>query len=101
MYRVTYESSKPIRSRGSKTPYWYDEIKEENVLPTFPKNSSILYDMVESKIRYPTSQSDVGNARLRKGKALKETSPRSKNGNVKHLKRFYIGNGQSILLEME
>ena len=46
------------------------EIKEENVLPTFPKNSSILYDMVESKIRYPTSQSDVGNARLRKGKAL-------------------------------
>ena len=101
MYRVTYESSKPIRSRGSKTPYWYDEIKEENVLPTFPKNSSILYDMVESKIRYPTSQSDVGNARLRKGKALKRISPSSKNGKVKHLKRFDIGNGQSILLEME
>ena len=101
MYRVTYESSKPIRSRGSKTPYWYDEIKEENVLPTFPKNSSILYGMVESKIRYPTSQSDVGNARLRKGKVLKRISPSSKNGKVKHFKRFDIGNGQSILLEME
>ena len=101
MYRVTYESSKPIRSRGSKTPYWYDEIKEENVLATFPKNSSILYDMVESKIRYPTSQSDVGNARFRQGKALKLISPRSKHGKVKHFKRFDIGNGQSILLEMK
>ena len=101
MYRVTYESSKPIRSRGSKTPYWYDEIKEENVLPTFPKNSNTHYDMAESKIRYPTSQSDVGNARLRKGKVLKRISPSSKHGEVKHLRRFDIGNGQSILLEME
>ena len=101
MYRVTYESSKPIRSRGSKTPYWYDEIKEENVLPTFPKNSNTHYDMAESKIRYPTSQSDVGNARLRKGKAFKRISPSSKNGKVKHWHMFDIGNGQSILLEME
>ena len=101
MYRVTYESSKPIRSRGSKTPYWYDEIKEENVLPAFPKNSNTHYDMAESKIRYPTSQSDVGNARLRKGKALKRISPSSKNGKVKHWHMFDIGNGQSILLEME
>ena len=100
MYRVTYESSKPIRSRGSKTPYWYDEIKEENVLPAFPKNSNTHYDMAESKIRYPTSQSDVGNARLRKGKVLKRISPSSKHGEVKHFKRFDIGNGQSILLEM-
>ena len=101
MYSVTYEGSKPIRSRGSKTPYWYDEIKEENVLPTSCQGADIICDMVETKICYPTSQSDRGNVRLRKGKALKETSPRSKNGKVKHWKKFDIGNGQSILLEMK
>ena len=77
------------------------EIRQANVLPTLYQNADTIYDMVETKIRYPTSQSDRGTVRPRKGKALKETSPRSKNGNVKHFKRFDIGNGQSILLEME
>ena len=77
------------------------EIRQANVLPTLFQGADIICDMVETKIFYPTSQSDRGTVRPRKGKALKETSPRSKNGKVKHFKRFDIGNGQSILLEMK
>jgi len=77
------------------------EIRQANVLPTFYQDADIICDMVETKICYPTSQNDRGNVRLRKSKALKETSPRSKNGKVKHFHMFDIGNGQSILLEMK
>ena len=77
------------------------EIRQANVLPTLYQNADTICNMVETKISYPTSQSDRGNVRPRKGKAYKETSPRSKNGKVKHLHMFDIGNGQSILLEMK
>ena len=80
MYRVTYEGSKPNRSRGSRTAYWYDEIRSANVLPSSPQNAHTIYAMGETEIPFPTSRRDVGNIKPRKGKALKGITPRSKSG---------------------
>ena len=54
--------------------------------PRSSSDSKIIAKMIEEKKYYPVRDLDAG---CSKG-----------HGNVKHLKRFDIGNGQSILLEM-